>query len=163
VTAGVGVWTIAGMTNLAETNQPAFRCDDAAAAAWREKWAPPCPEHKTQRLAQILSCRERNPGELELLVVGFPTDDEGCHFIVDERDDEVHVRVLVHADLGRPHDDEEWVMPIRWWLRRSLGDRVVINADTGKEVWHDVREYQDGTLQPGRGKSPPKRRPPKRS
>ena len=151
------------MTNLPDTNQSSFRCDDAAAAAWREKWAPPCPEHKSQRLAQILGYRERSPKELELLAVVFPTDDEGCHFIVDEREDEVHVRVLLHADLGRPHEGEEWVMPFRWWLEHPLGDRAIINADTGHEIWHDALDRQGGAPEPDRGDNPPKRRRPKRS
>jgi hypothetical protein len=61
-----------------------------------------------------------------------------CQVVVDEREDEVHVRVLVcyedHED-DRPLASRECIVwPVRVWLKRPLGDRAVIDVDSDEEL-----------------------------
>ncbi len=104
---------------------------------WCEKWAPPCPEGSPQRLRRSLGFRERNIGELELRVP-LGGDDRGvCQVIVDERDDEVYVRVLAccHDDDEDASREREYLdCPVRVWLERALGGRAVVDVDTDEEL-----------------------------
>ena len=107
-------------------------------AAWREKWAPPCPDGNPQELRPPLGFRERNIGELELRVPLCRGDNGACQVIVDERDDEVYVRVLVCRDEQQadgPRDRRSYTdCPVRVWLDRPLGDRAVIDVDSDDEL-----------------------------
>jgi hypothetical protein len=77
-----------------ETGQPIVEFDAEAHAEWCANWAPPCPVGNPQRLRRALGCRERSLAELELRVPLSFTEPEGaCQVIVDERDNEVYVRV----------------------------------------------------------------------
>ena len=111
--------------------------DAAAHAAWCEKWAPKCPDGKPQRLRHALAHRERNLCELELRVPLGRGEGGVCQLVVDERQDEVYVRVLVCVDresdsVMGPREYVDW--PVRVWLERPLGGRVVIDVDTGREL-----------------------------
>jgi hypothetical protein len=110
---------------------------DAAHATWSKKWAPKCQNGNRQRLRHALAYRERNRCELELRVPLGPDEGGVCQLVVDERQDEVYVRVLVCVD--RESDSamgpREYVdCPVRVWLERPLGERVVIDVDTGQEL-----------------------------
>lgn len=111
--------------------------DDAAHAAWCEKWAPRCPDGRPQRLRHALAHRERSLCELELRVPLGRDEGGVCQLVVDEREDEVYVRVLVC--VRRKSDSvigpREYVdCPVRVWLERPLGERIVIDVDTGQEL-----------------------------
>ena len=91
-----------------------------------------CPDGHRQRLSHPLGFRERNLGELELRVLLGPGDDDVCQVIVEERDEEVYVRVLVHRrdeeeapDRTRDYTD----CPVRVWLDEPLGERAVVDVD----------------------------------
>lgn len=102
--------------------------DSEAHAKWLEKWAPEC----RRRVRRALGFRERDVGELELRVA-LGGDDHGvCRAILDERDDEVYVRILVCCcdeddDDDAPRHPEYRDCPVRCLVeapvRRSGGDR----------------------------------------
>jgi hypothetical protein len=89
-----------------ETGQPIVEFDAEAHREWCAKWAPPCPAGNPRRLRRALGFRERNVAELELWVpLG---EHEGtCQVIVDERDDEVYVRVLVCYEDGEDEGEDD--------------------------------------------------------
>lgn len=123
---------------------------------------PACPDGKPQELRHPLGFRERNRGELELRVV-LGSDDGGvCQVILDEREREVHVRVLVHrrdaANRSRTAPREEYDWPVRTWLERPLGQRAVIDADTDEELPLYVPRYMNNVLMPHHGYHPIRRR-----
>ena len=102
-------------------------------------------------------------GELELRVALDP--DEGvCQVIVNERDDEVHVRVMVcyeeveDEDEPRPRRREYMDCPVRVWLDRPLGERAVIYVDDDEELPLYVPEYLNSVVQPDHGYHPANRR-----
>jgi hypothetical protein len=126
--------------------------DTAARAAWCKRWAPRCPDGNPQRLRHALAYRERNLCELELRVPLGRDEGGVCQLVVDEREDEVYVRVLVcvvresDSVIGR----RDYVdCPVRTWLERPLGGRVVIDVDTGQELPLRIPRYtrniEDGT------------------
>jgi hypothetical protein len=108
-----------------ETGEEDRSLDDCVEVAeWRAKWAPPCPDGNPQELRRPLGFRERNVGELELRVALGGGDYGGCRVIVDERDDEVYVRVLVCGEEERPvhpRDRDYMDCPVRVWLDEPLG------------------------------------------
>jgi hypothetical protein len=118
--------------------------DAAGHAAWCERWAPKCPDGNPQRLRHALAYRERNLRELELRVPLGRDEGGVCQLVVDERGDEVYVRVLVCVD-GESDSvvgPREYVdCPVRVWLERPLGERVVIDVDTGQELALRVPRY----------------------
>ncbi len=65
---------------------------------WCQKWAPRCPDGNPQRLRRALGFRERNVRELELRIPLGGNDHGACQVVVEERPDEVYVRVLVCCD-----------------------------------------------------------------
>jgi len=116
--------------------------DSAAHAAWCEKWAPKCPLRNPQRLRHALAYRERNLCELELRVPLGRDEGGVCQLVVDERENEVSVRVLVCVirESDSVIGPREYVdCPVRVWLERPLGERVVIDADTEQELPLRVR------------------------
>lgn len=145
--------------------------DDAPAAEWgpetscesRADW-PPCPDGEAQALRHPLGFRERNRGELELRVALGDGEGGVCQVSVDERADEVHVRVLVHLEDDhedpRPGSREYTDWPVRVWLQRPLGDRAVIDADTDEELLLYVPRYRDNVLLPDHGYHVVRRRRP---
>jgi len=121
-----------------------------AGAEW-----PACPDGRPQQLRHPLGFRERNRGELELRVPLGGDDDGVCQVSVDEHDDEVHVRVLVHRqdekECWRPRFREYWDCPVRVWLKRPLDDRAVIDADTDQELLLYVPMHLDNVPRPDHG------------
>jgi hypothetical protein len=121
-----------------------------------------CPDGSPQRLCHALGFRERSVGELELRVL-LGGDDAGvCQVIVDEHEDEVHVRALVcrrAAGDSSQSASGEWLdCPVRVWLERPLGRRAVIDADTDEELALYTPRYLNNVLQPGHGYRPAHRR-----
>jgi hypothetical protein len=141
--------------------QPIVEFDSDAHAEWCEKWAPPCPDGKPLRVRRALGFRERNIGELELRVALGGDDIGVCRVIVDEHDDEVHVRVLVAYDDDEraPQIRNEYVdCPVRVWLEKPLGTRAVIDVDSDEELPLFTPAYRDDVPQPDHGYSPANRR-----
>ena len=89
-----------------------------------------------------------------------------CRVILDERDDEIYVRVLVCCCDDRDDDDADgdrrdreytgW--PVRVWLKRPLGERAVIDVDTDEELPLYTPEYLDNGRQLDHGYHPANRR-----
>ncbi|HET8980787.1 MAG TPA: hypothetical protein VFN87_21725 [Solirubrobacteraceae bacterium] len=106
-----------------------------------------CPDGEPQEVRHPLGFRERDRCELELRVPLGDDDSGVCQVMVDEHDDEVDVRVLVHRrddhGRGRPRPRPHVDCPVRVWLERPLGDRAVINADTDQELLYYVPAYVD--------------------
>ena len=92
-------------------------------------------------------------GELELRVA-LAGDDHGvCRVILDERDDEVYVRILVCCcdeddDDDAPRNREYTDCPVRVWLKRPLGDRAVIDVDSDDELPLYTPPYLNSVIQP---------------
>ncbi|HZE05403.1 MAG TPA: hypothetical protein VE127_09275 [Solirubrobacteraceae bacterium] len=118
------------------------------------EWTP-CPDGEPQELRHPLGFRERNRCELELRVPLGDDDSGVCQVMLDERDDEVHVRVLVHreeeCDRSRPRPRPHTDCPVRVWLEQPLGDRLVIDADTDQELLHYVPAYVNNVPRPDHG------------
>jgi hypothetical protein len=86
---------------------------------------------------------------------------------VDERDDEVYVRVLVcyedeeaedeEEDDVRPRHREYMDCPVRVWLDRPLGKRALIDVDDDEELPLYLPEYLNNVLQPDHGYHPANR------
>jgi hypothetical protein len=136
--------------------------DEDAGAAWVEKWAPRCPDGSPQRLRRALGFRERSVGELELRVPLGADDHGACQVIVDERGDEVYVRVLVcydERDDDAPFRAREYTdCPVRVWLEKPLGQRAVIDVDSDEELPLFTPGWIDNVPQPDHGYRPANRR-----
>jgi hypothetical protein len=137
-----------------DNGEPVVGWEPDTNGEWSEDW-PSCPDGKPQRLCHALGFWERNVRELELRVLLGGDDGGVCQIIVDERDDEVYVRVLV---CRCDEDDEsptafreyhDW--PARVWLERPLGDRAVIDVDTDEELQIFTPLYLDNVVQPDHG------------
>jgi hypothetical protein len=122
-----------------------------ALAAWRAKWAPKCPDGNPQRLRHALAYRERNLCELELRVPLGGDEGGVCQIVVDEREDEVYVRIFVcvHREPDSAMRPRDYIdCPVRVWLVRPLGERVVIDIDTGQclplRIRRRTRTIEDG-------------------
>jgi hypothetical protein len=145
-----------------ENGEPATGWQVDVDDEWFEQW-PPCPDGHPLRLCHPLGFWERNGRELELRVLLGGDDDGVCQVIVDERDDEVHVRVLVHCrdehDESRAawRDYSDW--PTRLLLQRPLGDRAVIDMNTDQELELYTPLYLNNVVQPDHGYRPVHRRP----
>jgi len=114
-----------------------------------------CPDGRVRRLCHPVGFRERNVGELELRVLLGPGDNGVCQVIVEERDEEVNVRVLVHRadedDASARCDREYLNCPVRVELDEPLGERAVIDFDRDEELplykppyLNDARQPDDG-------------------
>jgi hypothetical protein len=150
-----------------ETGQPIVEFDVEAHREWCAQWAPPCPVGNPQRPRRALGFRERNLAELELRVPLSLSEPEGaCRVIVDERDDQVYVRVLVcyedeedeDEDDVRPRRREYVDCPVRVWLHRPLGERAVIDVDDDEELPLYVPECLNNVVPPDHGYRPANRR-----
>jgi hypothetical protein len=144
-----------------EDGEPVIEWDSEAHDAWCEKWAPPCPDGKPQRLRAALGFRERNLGELELRVALGGDEGGVCQVVVDEPDDEVRVRVLVcYDDEDGPTTGSGEYMdcPVRVWLSQPLGDRAVIDVDSDEELPVYTPRYLNNVLQRDHGYRPAHRR-----
>jgi hypothetical protein len=139
--------------------QPIIEFDSHAHEKWLEKWAPEC----RRRVRRALGFWERNLCELELRVL-LGGDDRGvCRVILDERADEVYVRVLVCVcddddDDGSAPDREYLDCPVRVWLKQPLGDRAVIDVDSDEELPLYTPAWLNDVRQPDRGYRPANRR-----
>lgn len=139
--------------------QPIVEFDSEAHEKWLRKWAPEC----RRRVRRPLGFRERNISELELRVALGGYDRGVCRVILDERDDEVYVRVLVCScedgdDDGNERDREYMDCPVRVWLKEPLGKRAVIDVDTDEELPLFIPAYIDNVPQPDHGYHPANRR-----
>jgi hypothetical protein len=85
-----------------------------------------------------------------------------CRVILDEREDEVYVRVLVCCcddDPDRTPPSREYMdCPVRVWLKPPLGERAVIDVDSDEELPVFVPLYLDNVRQPDHGYHPANRR-----
>ena len=140
--------------------RPIIEFDSEAHEKWLEKWLPEC----RRRVRRAVGFRERNIRELELRVP-LGGDDRGVsRVILDERDDEVYVRVLVCCcdddddDAGTWRDHEYTDCPVRVWLKQPLGERAVIDVDSDDELPLYIPEYLDNVRQPDHGYYPANRR-----
>ena len=89
-----------------ETGQPILEFDAEAHGEWCAQWTSPCPVGNPQRLRRALGFRERNVAELELRVPLSLSEPEGaCQVIVNERDDQVYVRVVVRYEDEEDEDE----------------------------------------------------------
>jgi len=83
---------------------------------------------------------------------------------LDERDDEVYVRVLVcccdddEDDEGTWRDREYTDCPVSVWLKQPLGERAVIDVDSDEELPLYIPNYLDNVRQPDHGYHPANRR-----
>jgi len=133
--------------------QPIIEFDSEAHSKWLEKWAPEC----RRRVRRALGFWERSTGELELRVPLGGHDRGVCRVILDERDDEVYVRVLVcwcdddDDDDGTRREREYMDCPVRVWLKQPLGERAVIDVDSDDELPLYIPDYLDNVPQPDRG------------
>jgi hypothetical protein len=97
-----------------------------------------CPDGRRRRLCHPLGFRERNIGELELRVLLGPGEHGVCQVIVEERNEEVIVRVLVHRvdEDDAPSDRNRDCVdcPVRVELDEPLGERAVIDFDSNEEL-----------------------------
>jgi len=143
-----------------EDGEPTVGWEVDTRGEWVEKW-PPCPDGNRLKLRHALGFRERNIRELELRVL-LGGDGWGvCQIIVDEREDEVHVRVLLHRSEERrlrAADREYLDSPVRVSLARPLGERAVIDMDSEKELPLYTPMYMNNVLQPDHGYRPAARR-----
>ena len=139
--------------------EPIIEFDSEAHEEWLEKWAPEC----RRRVRRALGFWERSSGELELRVP-LGGDDRGvCRVILDERDDEVYVRVLVCCCDDDDNDftarEREYKdCPVRVWLKQPLAERAVIDVDSDDELPLYVPRYLDDVRQPDHGYHPVNRR-----
>ena len=127
---------------------------------WDNAWHA-CPDANPQRVRHALGFWERSVRELELRVPLGGNDGGVCSVVVDEGDDEVHVRVLVcFHDDGQPEptlrECTDW--PVRVWLERPLGDRAVIDIDSDQELPLFTPAYLNNVPQPDHGYRPANRR-----
>ena len=80
---------------------------------------------------------------------------------MDERDDEVYVRVLVcccdddEDDEGNWRDREYTDCPVRVWLKQPLGERAVIDVDGDEELPLYIPNYLDN-VRPARPRISPR-------
>lgn len=137
-----------------ENGAPAHGWEVDKHGEWLEKW-PPCPDGDPVELRHALGFRERNIAELELRVLLGSRDDGVCQVIVDEREDEVHVRVLVHRSKTRRRSrraEYEYLdCPTRVSLVLPLGERAVVDMDSDEELALYTPEYLNNVLQPDHG------------
>jgi hypothetical protein len=107
---------------------------------WMEKWAPRCPDENHQRLLTILGFRLKGDDYLQLQVVMRKGDNGVCQAISEEHPDRIYVRAL--SCLSEEADDADWywtptrelAWPCNLFLDAPLGERVVIDVDTGEEL-----------------------------
>ena len=139
---------------MRKSDEPAAGREPDACGDLGAEW-PTCPDGRPQQLRHPLGFRERSLGELELRVELGAGDGGVCQVSVDERGDEVHVRVLVHRQdvhgYSRSEARESLDCPVRVWLERPLGDRAVIDADTDEELLLYIPRYLDNVLTPDHG------------
>jgi hypothetical protein len=128
---------------------------------WADNW-PPCPDGHPIELRHALGFRERNIRELELRVLLGGDDLDVCQVIVDEHEDEVFVRVLIHRVEGskrRRRANREYLdCPVRQSLVLPLGERPVIDMDTDEELPLYKPLYLNNVIQPDHGYHPVNRR-----
>jgi hypothetical protein len=108
--------------------------------SWLRKWAPRCPDGNAQRLCEIVAFRLKGADYLQLRVVLTPADRGVCQAIIDEHADRIYVRAIACqsrdvADRGgSARRDEEVGCPCNVWLNAPLGERVVVDVDTKREL-----------------------------
>jgi hypothetical protein len=114
---------------------------------------PVCPIALPQNARECLGYRERDPGRLQLRIPMLY--DEGvCDVALDEHPSHIVVRVVV---CRRDDDDERSWYPgfaeerTHTYLEAPLGDRTVIDFETGKPIPFYVPTWLDGhrTKAPG--------------
>lgn len=125
---------------------PAFPPDDDMSTVgyedpeWLEKWTPTCPDGNPQRLCEILGFRLKGPDYLQLRVVLTPRDRGVCQIIMEAHPDRLYVRALACLHEDEPERDasgwrsDETDCPCRVWLDEPLGEKVVIDVDSGEPL-----------------------------
>jgi hypothetical protein len=97
---------------------------------------PPCPDGNAQRRVEIVGFRLKGADYLQLRVVLFPTDRGICHVTLEEYPDQVLVDAVSceYDPLEDRPVEREWTereSPCNNWLGEPLGDREVIDIETG--------------------------------
>ena len=120
---------------------PPFDAEDWSAERWDEEdyaaWTrSTCPAGRPQRAERCLGHRELVPHGLQLRVL--LSGDEGvCDVSVEEDEDAVRVRVHVCYSVPRSKDGVDRAhrnCPVHLYLNEPLGDRTVIDLETGRAV-----------------------------
>ena len=121
-------------------------------------------------LKPINRCRRDAPSIDPFYCVGLPSSESQerhaarrvCQTIVEERGEEVFVRVLVcrhDEDDGSVRRDMKYMdCPVRLWLDRPLGERAVIDLDTDEEVPLYTPLYMNNVPRRDHGYRPANRR-----
>ena len=125
---------------------------------WQDKWAPPCPDGRPQRLRRASGFRERSVGELELRVALGSGEGGVCQVVVDELEDEIHVLVLIHCDGngdGRLSSHDHADCAVRVWLDAPVGERAVIDVDSNEELPLYTPMHLNNVHQADHGYRPP--------
>jgi hypothetical protein len=113
---------------------------EGADESWLSKWAPRCPDGHAQRLCEILGFRLKGEDYLQLRVVLTLGDGGVCQAIIDEHEDRVYVRAIACLAQDVPdrgiwdRRSDEVDCPCCVWLDAPLGERIVIDVDTNREV-----------------------------
>jgi hypothetical protein len=137
-----------------ERGEPIVEWDDEGHAQWCRQWAPGCPDGRALRVRQALGFWERSLCELELRVALGGDEDGVCRVVVDEREDEIFVRVLIHSGAEhetRSRNREYLDCPVRVWLEHPLGMRAVIDVDSDEELSLYTPAYLNNVPQPDHG------------
>src|ERR1700751_5626856 len=134
-----------------EEGEPTIGWEVDTRDEWLVEW-PPCPDGNPIKLCHALGFRERNMCELEFRVALGGPDGGVCQVIVDERENEVYVRVLLHRcdehEGLTPRNREYLDWPVRASLVRPLGERCVIDMDSDEELLLYTPPYVNNVLQP---------------
>jgi hypothetical protein len=99
------------------------------------KWWPRCPEDNPQRLLDIIGYRIKGPDFIQALVLLTPEDNGVCQAPFVEYPDRVEVRAIAcsgsELGYGRIEDQPTTAWPSNVLLDSPLGDRVVVDVDSG--------------------------------
>jgi hypothetical protein len=104
-----------------------------------ERWWPTCPEGNAQRLLEIAGYRVKGQDFIQALVLLTNEDNGVCAAPFAEYPDRVEVRVIAccrsplgYSDAVDEQPKTAW--PSNVWLDAPLGDRVVIDVDSGSPL-----------------------------
>ncbi len=116
---------------------------ELADGSWLGKWAPECPDGNPQRLG----FRLKGPDYLQLRVILTPRDGRVCAAVIEEHPAMIVVRAIAclpddGPDGRRRARQRELVdCPFNIWLDAPLGERVVIDVDTGRKLRLYIPRY----------------------
>jgi hypothetical protein len=128
------------VTRRADDLPPAAPAQPDCAASEPRRSIPPCPDGDPQRLVEIVGFRLKGADYLSLRVILRPDDHGICHVVVEEHPDRVLVLAVACID-DRPRrrdahggPSSETDCPCNVWLEQPLGDRIVVDIDSGQPL-----------------------------